>query len=61
MREHRWNYRVITIKPGTFKKQEDKNLEIEDQLNRLGSEGWDLVSVVSATGAHPQFFLKRKF
>ena len=61
MREHRWNYRVITIKPSAFKKQEEKNEDIEHRLNRLGSEGWELVNVVSGVGMYPSYFLKRRF
>lgn len=61
MREHRWNYRVVTIKPGTFKKQDDKNVEIEDQLNRLGTEGWELINVIQNAGSYPTYYLKRKF
>ena len=61
MREHRWNYRVITIKPGSFKKQDEKNEEIEQKLNRLGSEGWELVNVVAGVGMYPAYFMKRRF
>lgn len=61
MREHRWHYRVVNIKPGAFKKAEEKNQEIEDRLNRLGSEGWELVNVVSPYGGYPSYFLKRRF
>lgn len=61
MHDHRWTYRVETIKPGVFKKQEDKNRETEERLNRMGMEGWELVNTVHATGAYPQFYFKRKF
>ena len=61
MREHRWNYRVVTIKPGIFSKAEQKNENIEEELNRLGTEGWDLVNVIKEAGGYPQYYLKRRF
>lgn len=61
MREHRWNYRTVSIKPGTFKKADEKLEDIENSLNRLGSEGWELVNVVTGIGMYPTYFLKRRF
>jgi len=61
MRDHRWNYRVVNIKTGSFKKQDEKNEDVEHELNRLGSEGWELVNVVSGIGMYPSYFLKRRF
>lgn len=60
MYDHRWSYRVETIKAGTFKKQKEKNRDIEERLNRLGMEGWELVNIVAVRGLYPQYFLKRK-
>ena len=61
MHDHRWNYRVEMIKTGTFKKQEEKNQEITDRLNRLGMEGWDLVSIQPGPTGVPNYYFKRKF
>lgn len=61
MHDHRWNYRVEMIKPGVFKKQGEKNQEIEERLNRMGMEGWELVEVITSSGAYPQYFFKRKY
>lgn len=61
MHEHRWQYRVETIKPGTFKKQDEKNQEVEERLARFGMEGWELVTVVAATGTYPCYYFKRKY
>jgi hypothetical protein len=61
MHDHRWQYRVETIKPGVFKKQDEKNKEVEERLARFGTEGWELVTVIAAAGAHPCFYLKRKY
>ena len=60
MRDHRWNYRVVTLKTGIFKNQDDINEEIEDRLNRLGSEGWELINVIHPMGGYPAYYLKRK-
>ena len=61
MREHRWNYRVVTIKPGAFKKADEKLEDIEQRLNRLGSEGWELVNVIAGIGGYPTYYMKRRF
>lgn len=60
MREHKWTYRAVTIKPGTFKKAEEKLEEVEQRLNRLGSEGWELVNVVTGINMYPTYMMKRR-
>ena len=55
-----WEYKVVTI-PGhpTEDKPEFGNLDFGDQtrmLNRMGADGWELVSAYTEIGtAHPNF------
>ena len=67
----RWEYcTILTITPGTagWKAQVARNGIIETMdsdlsgtstLNRLGLEGWELVSVSHQTGNSAEYFLKR--
>lgn len=56
----RWTYKVIPFRPSTFFRLRPDPEEIAKQLNRLGEEGWELVSVVEGFGVPaPVFYLKR--
>ena len=67
----RWEYcTILNITPGTagWKAQVARNGTIETMesdlsgtttLNRLGLEGWELVSVSHQTGNSAEYFLKR--
>jgi hypothetical protein len=56
----RWTYKVFRFKSSTFFKLRPDPDEIADQLNQLGREGWELVSVVEGYGVPmPVFYLKR--
>lgn len=55
---HRWSYQVIEIKPGLlgrFKPQ-----VIQDELNRLGLQGWELVSLVVSSPMAPAIVVLKK-
>jgi hypothetical protein len=49
-----WEYKVVTVSQGI-----DQNAEV--MLNKLGSEGWELVQMNSYKGGLPEgvYFLKR--
>lgn len=61
MNDTRWSYKVIHFKPG-FLKTSVPNPTIEEELNRLGAQGWELVSAHSALApVHPiRAILKRR-
>ncbi|MEL6269568.1 MAG: DUF4177 domain-containing protein [Chloroflexota bacterium] len=50
----KWEYRVMAHTPGNV----DTPDNIEETLNTLGAEGWELVSVVPREGG-ADFYLKR--
>lgn len=54
----RWTYQVIEIKPnwlGSLKPQ-----VVQDELNRLGTQGWELVSVTVGTPMGPAIAVLKK-
>lgn len=40
---NRWSYQVIQVKPGTWGGFKTESMQAE--LNRLGAQGWELVSI----------------
>lgn len=42
MAERRWSYHVAEIKPGLFG---IKTEQVQAELNRLGTQGWELVQL----------------
>jgi Domain of unknown function (DUF4177) len=50
--QQRWEYRVVSRSVG------DEPIVIEDELNALGRDGWELVGVV-ALHRDVQFYFKR--
>ncbi|PHS74885.1 MAG: hypothetical protein COB56_08640 [Robiginitomaculum sp.] len=40
---HKWKYKIVAVKIPTFAKEENKLSAVEDKLNRLGMDGWELV------------------
>ena len=46
MNPQRWSYRVIDIKPN-FWKSTASTEGIEIELNRMGAQGWELVSITN--------------
>jgi hypothetical protein len=54
MASDRWAYQVIDLKPGFLGL---KSASIQAELNRLGAQGWELVSMIS--GMPARLVLKR--
>ena len=55
----RWHYKVQEIKPSFL--GSIKPAEIEERLQALGMQGWELVNAVHATPMGPTLlFLKRR-
>lgn len=53
----RWIYKIVRVKFGTFRFNPDA---AEDQMNKLGRDGWELVSTYQAYGeSGPTLFFKR--
>lgn len=50
MTERKWQYKVVQAGGGVFTKSKDKIANIEETLNRLGLERWELVSSNKAYG-----------
>ena len=60
MTDRKWQYKVIRAGGGVLTKAEKKAANIEDALNRLGLERWELVSAQKAYGeTATTLFLKR--
>lgn len=56
----RFEYKVITLKRSVWGGTPDKiDTRFQDELNKLGSVGWDLIDVVPY-GHHMQCYLKRE-
>lgn len=54
----RWNYQVIEIKPQLF--GTTMTARAQEELNRLGQQGWELVSSVQSEGTDSiRMFLKK--
>ena len=53
----RWNYQVVEVKVQMFGKSVGERAQ--EELSRLGAQGWDLVSAVQTTAADSlRLFLK---
>ncbi|KAF1717415.1 hypothetical protein CSC74_00260 [Pseudoxanthomonas yeongjuensis] len=52
----RWSYKVMEVKPAFTGL---KSASIEEQLNQLGLQGWELVSVLHA-GLGAWLYLKKE-
>ncbi|NNE59105.1 MAG: DUF4177 domain-containing protein [Hellea sp.] len=55
----KWQYKIVKIGKGAFKSDKTKIAEMEEALNRLGLERWELVNIQDrefATAA----YLKRR-
>ncbi len=57
MHDRKWQYRVETIKMSSFSAAKN-DVAIQEKLNRVGMEGWELVSSLPY-GASVKLFLKR--
>ena len=59
MSNARWQYKVETVKCSMWMSKPAKHdAQIQDRLQRLGQEGWELVMVVSY-GHWNRLYLKR--
>ena len=47
----RWSYKVLELELKLFGSSMSSRLE--DELNRLGKQGWELVSMVQASSIEP--------
>ncbi|MBI4951624.1 MAG: DUF4177 domain-containing protein [Myxococcales bacterium] len=52
-----WEYKILTPKPSLTGKLDPD--ELEAQLNRLGSEGWELAATTTYSGTTHGFVCKR--
>ena len=57
MASERFSYQVVDVKGGFFG---IKPSHLQDELNRLGQQGWELVGVAQQGPLHPaRLFLKK--
>jgi len=54
----RWTYKAIKMSYPTFARSAVRLSVIEDELNRLGRDGWELVTT-SNDGLEITYYLKR--
>lgn len=59
-----WEYKIVSFEKVSFLSNKMKHEELEQQLNELGREGWELVSAESRTSYSSDkemvLFLKRQ-
>ena len=54
----RWQYKVIEVKPAFFGKSGER---LQDELNKWGTQGWELVEVLQAQALDTyRLFLKKE-
>jgi len=58
MSQTRWQYRTETLKTNAFSTAEKNAQRINDQLNKLGAQGWELVNVSHDSMRYRAFFKK---
>ena len=58
MQGQKWQYKTVNLKASRFSAADKKAEQMQDTLNRLGLEGWRLVSTTYDT-AHIWGFLKK--
>lgn len=60
MSERKWQYKVVKLGRGVFRSAESRRAEIEETLNRLGMDRWELVATNKSSGEHTTMcFFKR--
>ncbi|NNC35909.1 MAG: DUF4177 domain-containing protein [Acidimicrobiales bacterium] len=59
MYDHKWRYKVETVKIGRVKDFETRDELIQEKLNRYGSEGWEVFQYEPA-GTYIHVVMKRK-
>ncbi|KFN44768.1 DUF4177 domain-containing protein [Arenimonas oryziterrae] len=50
----RWQYLVLDLRMKLFDSQATQLQRVQDELNRLGLQGWELVSLIPMPGAFVQ-------
>lgn len=54
----RWQYKVVEVSPAFFGKSGEK---LQDELNKLGMQGWELVEVIQAQALDTyRMFMKKE-
>lgn len=59
MHDRKWQYKVETVKISAFSKTENQDAQIQERLNRLGMEGWELVNMVVGYGSYPRLIMRK--
>lgn len=59
MSEQKWAYKAVQLKTPAFSTVEKKAEDIEDLLNDLGRQGWELTSITHDS-MHMWAFLKQR-
>jgi hypothetical protein len=54
----KWEYKTVVSKPDGVSEFEDQIMRLEHELNKLGKDGWEMVSSVSCS-AYIAAILKR--
>ncbi len=54
----RWSYQVIQLKPGTWGGFKTDAMQAE--LNRLGAQGWELVSIAMPAAFSPAMMVFKR-
>ncbi len=58
MSHQRWQYKTLQLKTPAFSTVDQKAEQIDEMLNRVGLEGWELVSITHDS-MHMWAFLKK--
>ncbi len=56
----KWKYKVVRVKQPAFATDQTRTEIIEEQLNRLGMDGWELVSATQMSYLL-RLYLKKEF
>lgn len=56
----RWEYKTIIIKYSTFANAEKQTEQLDEQLNREGILGWELVNHIIIASSYRAVFKRQK-
>ena len=54
----RWSYQVVQLKPGTW--GGFKTEAVQAELNRMGAQGWELVSITMPAAFSPAMMVFKR-